>query len=143
MRPHVREQQLALDSLIYLVYCWCCIFARVFQPAVCFAFSPPIMLAFSCSSDLPHIPAFGSDRQPVAGLLSVGLSSSPSREVSSVSLRTLCRWLWPGAVYLTWFRPVKAEPMKDDLVSTLKPATPHPTGEPGVFAPTPDVPAVM
>lgn len=32
--------------------------------------------------------------------------------------------------------------MKDDLVSTLKPAgDPHPTGEPGVFAPPADVPA--
>ena len=47
-----------------LVYCWCCIFARVFQQAICFAFSPPIMLAFSYNSHCPIYQPPAQNQQP-------------------------------------------------------------------------------
>lgn len=97
--------------------------------AVCFASSPPIMLAFSYNCRCPIYQPAALTSEPASGIQTIMFPSPCNQAVRSppASIRAHCRRL--RRCLFALLGPVKAEPMKDDHVSTREPAKRlHPTG---------------
>lgn len=127
--PFFREPPPAPDSDIYWFTAGVAYLRGFSTQAVCFASSPPIMLAFSYNCRCPIYQPAALTSKPASGIQTIMFPSPCNRAVRSppVSIRAHCRWL--RRCLFALLGPVKAEPVKDDHVSTREPAKKlHPTG---------------